>query len=81
MSPYGNFNVAAQEQEKNAINAPYELRKEMGDRYRENIKLTIKLFDTACIPESEIWGIDCKESRKTGAQQILKMATGCNYRL
>ena len=59
MSPFGNFNFARQELEKVALKALYKLRKEMGNHFRENIKLTMKLFD-ALFYASEVWGIDCK---------------------
>ena len=46
MSPFGNFNLALQEQKKVALKALYKLRKEMGNHFnRENIKLTMELFD------------------------------------
>ena len=41
MSPFGNFNLARQELKKVALKALYKLRKEMGNHFRENIKLTI----------------------------------------
>jgi len=63
MSPLGNFNLARQELKKVALKALYKLRKEMGNHFRENIKLTIKLFDALISPVlfyvSEVWGIDC----------------------
>ena len=45
MSSYGNFNLARQELKKVALKTLYKLRKEMGDHFRENIKLTMMLFD------------------------------------
>ena len=45
MSPFGNFNFARQELKKVALKALYKLQKEMGNHFRENIKLTKKLFD------------------------------------
>ena len=64
MSPFGNFNLARQELKKVALKALYKLRKEMGNHFRENIKLTMKLFDALISPilfyASEVWGIDCK---------------------
>ena len=63
MSPFGNFNLARQELKKVALKALYKLRKEMGNHFRENIKLTMKLFDALISPllfyASEVWGIDC----------------------
>ena len=50
MSPYGNFNLARQEFKKAALKALSELRKEMGNHLRVNIKLTIKLFDALISP-------------------------------
>ena len=41
----GNFNLARQELKKVALKALYKLRKEMGNHFRENVKLTMKLFD------------------------------------
>ena len=64
MSPFGNFNLARQELKKVALKALYKLQKEMGNHFRENIKLTMKLFDALISPilfyVSEVWGIDCK---------------------
>ena len=64
MSPFGNFNLARQELKKVALKALYKLRKELGNHFRENIKLTMKLFDALIYPilfyASEVWGIDCK---------------------
>ena len=46
MSPFGNFNLGRQELKKVALKALYKsVRKEMGNHLRENIKLTMKLFD------------------------------------
>ena len=90
LSPYGNFHLARQMTgiEKCSLNALNKLRKEMGGHFRGNIKLTTKLFVTLIFPilryGSEIWGIDCNgkmnklRSRRTSAEQILKMAPGVN---
>ena len=63
MSPYGNFNLARQELKKVALKTLYKLWKEMGNHFRENIKLMMKLFDALMSPilfyASEVWGIDC----------------------
>ena len=50
MSPFGNFNLARQELKKVALKALYKLRKEKGNHFRENIKLTMKLFDAQISP-------------------------------
>ena len=50
MSPYGNFNLIRQELKKIALKALYKLRKQMGKHFRENIKLTMKLFDALISP-------------------------------
>ena len=50
MSPFGNFNFARQELKKVALKARYKLRKEMGNHFRENIKLAMKLFETLISP-------------------------------
>ena len=53
MSPYhGNFHLARQELKNVALKALYKLRKEMGNHFRENIKikLTMKLFDALISP-------------------------------
>ena len=61
---YKYLNLARQELKKVALKALYKLRKEMGNHFRENIKLTMKLFDALMSPilfyASEVWGIDCK---------------------
>ena len=63
-SPFGNFNLARQELKKVAFKALYKLRKEMRNQhFRENIKLTMKLFDAVIslilFYTNEVWGIDC----------------------
>ena len=50
LNPYGNFSLAREELKKVGLKALYKLRKEMGDNFRENIMLTIKLFDTLISP-------------------------------
>ena len=53
MSPYyGNFNLARRELKNVALKPLYKLRKEMGNHFRENIKikLTMKLFDALISP-------------------------------
>ena len=87
MSPFGDFNLARQELKKVALRALYKLRKEMGNHFRENIKLTMKLFDALISPilfyASEVWGIDCKgKLEKDPAElvqnQFLKWLLGVN---
>ena len=62
MSPFGNFNLARQELKKVALKALYKLRKEMGNHFRENRKLTMKLFDALISPilfyANAVWRID-----------------------
>ena len=64
MSRYGNFNLARQELKKVALKFLYKLRKEIGNHFRENIQLTMKLFDALMSPilfyasEEHVWGID-----------------------
>ena len=75
MSPFGNFNLARQELRKVALKALYQLRKEMCNHFRENIKLTMKLFDALISPilvyASELWGIDCSgQLEKDPAERI-----------
>ena len=43
LNPYGNFTLAREELKKVGLKALYKLRKEMGDNFRENIMLTIKV--------------------------------------
>ena len=63
MSPFGNFNLARHELKSVALKALYKLRKEMGNHFRENIKLTMTLFKALTSPiifyASEVWEIDC----------------------
>ena len=67
LCPYGNFTLARQELKKASLKALFKLRKEMGNHFSENIKLTIKLFDALISPilmyGSEIWGTDCNGKR------------------
>ena len=87
MSPFGNFNLARQELKKVALKALYKLRKEMGDNFRENIKLTMKLFDALISPilfyASEVWGVDCnrkleKDPAELVQNKFLKWLLGVN---
>ena len=50
MGPFGNFNLARQELKKVTLTVLYKLRKEMGNHFRENIELTMKLFDALISP-------------------------------
>ena len=50
MSPFENFNLARQKLKKVALKVLYKLRKEMENHFRENIKLTMKLFDALISP-------------------------------
>ena len=63
LNPFGNVSLAREELKKVGLKALHKLRKEMGVNFRENIMLTIKLFDVLICPillyRSEIWGVDC----------------------
>ena len=76
MSPFGNFSLARQELKKVALKALYKLRKEMGNHFRENIKLTMKLFDALISPilfyASEVWGIDCNEKLEKNPAELVQ---------
>ena len=48
--PYRNFTFARQELKKASLKALFKLRKEMGNHFSENIKLTINLFDALISP-------------------------------
>ena len=45
-STCGNFTYAKQEIKKVALKALYKLRKEMGDHFRGDVQLTMKIFDS-----------------------------------
>ena len=64
-STYGNFTYAKQEIKKVSLKALYKLRKEMCDHFRDDVQLTMKIFDTVIIPilmyGSEVWGVDHDE--------------------
>ena len=87
MSPFGNFNLARQELKKVALKALYKLQKEMGNHFRGNIKLTMKLFDALISPillyASKVWGIDCngkleKDPAELAQNIFLKWLLGVN---
>ena len=87
MSPFGNFNFATKELKKVALKALYKLRKEMENHFRENIKLTMKLFDALISPilfyASEVWGIDCngkleKDPAELAQNKFRKWLLGVN---
>ena len=59
----------------------------MGNHFRENIKLTMKLFDALISPilfyASEVWGIDCngqleKDPAELVQNKFLKWLLGVN---
>ena len=57
---YRNFTYAKQEIKKVALKALYKLGKEMGDHFRDDVQLIMKIFDTVISPiltyGSEVWG-------------------------
>ena len=61
-STYGNFTYAKLEIKKVALKALYKLRKEIGDHFRDDVQLTMKIFGTVITPiltyGSEVWGVD-----------------------
>ena len=61
-STYGNFTYAKEEIKKVALKALYKLRKEIGDHFRDDVQLTIKIFGTLITLiltyGSEVWGAD-----------------------
>ena len=61
-STYGNLTYAKQEIKKVALKALHKLRKEMGDHFRDDVQLTVEIFDTVISPiltyGSEVWGVD-----------------------
>ena len=46
----GNFTYTKQEIKKVALKALYKVRKEMGDHFRDDVQLTMKIFDTVISP-------------------------------
>ena len=77
LNPYGNFSLAREELKKLGLKALYKLRKEMGDNFRENIMLTIKLFDALISPillyGSEIWGVDCNDQIEKDPAELVQI--------
>ena len=61
-STYENFTYAKQEIKKVALKALYKLRNEMGDHFRDDVQLKMKIFDTVITPiltyRSDVWGVD-----------------------
>ena len=77
LNPYGNFSLAREELKKVGLKALYKLRREMGDNFRENIMLTIKLFDALISPillyGSEIWGVDCSDQIEKDPAELVQI--------
>ena len=77
LNPYGNFSLGREELKKVGLKALYKLRKEMGDNFRENIMLTIKLFDALISPillyGSEIWGVDCNDQIEKDPAELVQI--------
>ena len=84
LNPYGNFSLAREELKKIGLKALYELRKGMGDDFRENIMLTIKLFDALISPillyGSEIINLSIKKRTFPDNQKIAKVTPIFNQR-
>ena len=76
MSPYRNFNLARQELKKVALKALNKLRKEMGNHFREHIKLTMKLFDAVISSilfyASEVLGINCNGQLEKDPAEVVQ---------
>ena len=76
LNPYGNFSLAREELRK-VGQVLYKLRKEMGDNFRENIMLTIKLLDALVSPillyGSEIWGVDCNDKIEKDSAELVQI--------
>ena len=53
----------------------------MGDNFRENIMLTIKLFDAFISPillyGSEIWRVDCNDQIGKDPAELVQMVARC----
>ena len=77
LNPYENFSLAREELKKVGLKALYKLRKEMADNFRENIMLTIKLFDalisSILLYGSEIWGVDCNDQIEKGPAELVQI--------
>ena len=77
LNPYGNFSLAREELKNVGLKALYKLRKEMGDNFRENIVLTIKLFDALISPillyGSEIWGVDRNDQVEKDPTELVQI--------
>ena len=77
LNPYGNFSLAREELKKVGLKALYKLRKEKGENFRENIMLTIKLFDALISPillyGSEIWGVNCNDQIEKDPAELVQI--------
>ena len=77
LNPYGNFSLAREELKKVGLKALCKLRKKMADNFRENIMLTIKLFDALISPillyGSEIWGVDCNDQIEKDPAELVQI--------
>ena len=65
---FGHSNEARNELKKVGLKALFKLEREMGEQFRTNPKLTMRLFDALVKPillyGSEVWGIDNKEKNE-----------------
>lgn len=63
---FGTFTSAREELKKVALKALFKLRRDMGNNFRTDITLTIRLFDSLIKPillyGSEIWGAEIKKN-------------------
>ena len=70
MSPFGNFHLARQELKKVALHLKHSINyeKRWGNHFRENIKLTMKLFDALISPilfyAREVWGLIAMDKKR-----------------
>ena len=77
LNPYGNVRLAREELKKVVLKALYKLRKEMGDNFRANIMLRIKLSDALISPillyVSEIWGVDSNDQIEKDPAELVQI--------
>ena len=77
LNPYEKVGLAREEFKKVVLKALYKLRKEVGDNFRANIMLRIKLFDALISPiplyVSEIWVVDSNDQIEKDPAELVQI--------
>ena len=73
-SAIGNFSVGKNELRKVALKALFKLKKSMGDNFKTDLTLTLRLFDALIKPillyGCEVWGVDVSKKERDPIEAV-----------